>query len=90
MKTFTLPSIVDRVAVEALIAEVSDVLNGAEGAAFDGSQVARIGQCGLQFLVSAAVTAAERGGAFRIDDPSEPLTAALALSGLAPALPIAA
>jgi len=83
MNKMQLPPIVDRMASSVLQSEINDVLTADVRVTLDGSKVERIGQTGLQLLVSAALTARNRGGSIAISDPSEPLMAAAGHAGLA-------
>lgn len=74
----------DRVNVESLAREANEmVASGIESLRLDGSGVVRARLCSVQMLASAAKTAVGAGIPFIIDNPSDELTAAIELTGLA-------
>lgn len=77
MTIITLPMVLDRQAAQSLASEISDAITQRANVELDGAPVTKIGQVGLQLLISAAVTATHRGGAVKVDHPSEALLAAL-------------
>ena len=91
MPGINLPATVDRNAVQTLIETIKSAIDAGDEVVMDASGVERIGQAGLQFLLSAQKTAKAAGVAIRIAEPSEVLTEAAALTGLSSHLfPIAA
>ena len=82
MKTINLPEVVDRTVATGLALELSDALGGGPGVVIEASKVRQIGQCGLQLLVSAAVTAVRREQAFSVEQPSEAFAGAVRIAGL--------
>jgi anti-anti-sigma regulatory factor len=88
MGDLTLPAIVDRAAVAVAAAALFTKLSPGATMVIDASQVGRIGQHGLQLLVSARRTAIARDAALHIASPSDALQEAVALCGLGPILGI--
>lgn len=82
MKTINLPDVVDRTVATGLALELSDALGGNGGLVINAEKVRQIGQCGLQLLVSAAMTSIRREQYFSIADPSEAFVAAVRIAGL--------
>ena len=80
MKTLVLPSRFDRVSAAALASEFADAF-GIGPVTVDASAVERVGQCGLQLLLSARATATCRGVGFSIL-PSDAMRDAICLCGL--------
>src|SRR3546814_3281969 len=71
MKTINLPAVFDRMVAIELAPEIADALGGGPGVTIAAGDVRQIGQCGVQLLLSAALTASRRGLAFVIQDASE-------------------
>ncbi len=84
MKTFVLPAQFDRISAAALAPEFADAL-GTGPIRIDASGVERVGQCGLQLLLSARATASDRGVGVEII-PSNVMRDAIRLSGLVDSL----
>jgi anti-anti-sigma regulatory factor len=92
MAALMLPKQFDRNAARTLLSELDLAISG-DVIELDGSTVSQVGQTGLQLLLSARQTAAARGVAFKLTSPSECLTEAALLSGVAEQListPVAA
>lgn len=82
MKIIHLPPVIDRTIAAELTPELADALGATTGVAIAANEVRQIGQCGLQLLLSAAVTAARRNLSFEVQEPSEAMQQALRVSGL--------
>src|SRR3546814_766930 len=82
MKTINLPAVFDRMVAIELAPEIADALGGGPGVTIAAGDVRQIGQCGVQLLLSAALTASRRGLAFVIQDASEAFENAVRISGL--------
>lgn len=82
MKVIQLPPVIDRTVAGELTPEFADALGATTGLAVAAADVRQIGQCGLQLLLSAAVTAARRNLPFEVQEPSEAMQQALRISGL--------
>lgn len=82
MKTIHLPEVVDRTVATGLALELSDALGGGPGVVINANKVRQIGQCGLQLLVSAALTSVRREQEFSIADASEAFAGAVRIAGL--------
>lgn len=82
MKTITLPVIIDRTVAAELTPELTDALGTGAGIVIAAGNVRQIGQCGLQLLLSAALTASRRDMAFVVQEASEAFESALRISGL--------
>lgn len=82
MKRINLPDVVDRTVATGLAIELSDALGGNEGLVINAAKVRQIGQCGLQLLVSAALTSVRREQSFSIAEPSEAFAGAVRIAGL--------
>lgn len=82
MRVIQLPSVIDRTVAAELTPELADALGATTGVAVAANEVRQIGQCGLQLLLSAAVTAARRNLPFEVQEPSEAMQQALLISGL--------
>lgn len=80
MTTIALPSILDRQAAQSLASEISDAITQGSQVELDATKVAKIGQVGIQLLISAAITAAHRGAAIAITNASECLLAAVKMT----------
>ncbi|MBK5263714.1 MAG: STAS domain-containing protein [Alphaproteobacteria bacterium] len=87
MKIINLPPVVDRTAAIELATELSDAMGAGTEVAVAAGNVRQIGQCGLQLLVSAALTAEKRDLSFMVQDRSEPFENALRIAGLHRLLP---
>jgi len=61
MNMITLPPIIDRTTAGALVAQLDTALQPGTDLVLEGRDVARIGQSGLQLLLSAKLTAETRG-----------------------------
>lgn len=82
MAAIRLPEALDRTAIEELVATIRETFDAGSPLLLDGGNVERIGQAGLQLLLSAARTAGEKGLMFGISDPSQALTDVMALTAL--------
>ncbi len=82
-----LPAVLDLGAAEAFCQSLRDALV-LEGLDLDGSAVERVTTPCLQLLLSASMSAAAQGVAFRINAPSPALCAAIAELGLGELLPL--
>lgn len=82
MKVIQLPPVIDRTVAAELTPELADALGATTGVTIAAQDVRQIGQCGLQLLLSAAVTAARRSLPFEVREPSEAMQQALCISGL--------
>jgi ABC-type transporter Mla MlaB component len=80
MTTIALPSILDRQAAQSLAPEISDAITQGSKVELDAAKVAKIGQVGIQLLISAAITATHRGAAIAITNASECLLAAVKMT----------
>ncbi|MEK6638572.1 MAG: STAS domain-containing protein [Pseudomonadota bacterium] len=80
MTTIILPAILDREAAQSLASEISDAITQRSHVELDGNRIAKIGQVGIQLLVSAAVTAAHRGAVVKVKNPSQILLTALKMT----------
>lgn len=90
MPSIRLPETFDRQSIEGLAETLRTALSGTDSVTLDASDVERIGQVGLQLLLSASRTASARGVAFEIQNPSNGLCDAVQLTGLGDALAIRA
>lgn len=91
MASIRLPENFDRQSIEGLVTLLRtsiDSADGVESVILDGADVERIGQVGLQLLLSASRTASERGVALRIASPSASLREAAELTALVDMLPL--
>jgi chemotaxis protein CheX len=82
MHRLKLPEIIDRSAAETLAAELSAAVTPGASIEIDGSQVSRIGQAGLQVMLSGRMTATDCRASFDIIRPSKAFLDAAALAGL--------
>lgn len=83
MTTISLPASIDRRAVPGLAAEISDALSKGATLTLDGSAVQQAGQIGLQLLLSASKTAAQREARLDLANASDALRTAARTSGIA-------
>ncbi len=91
MARIILPETFDRGAAQALVEEFNTAMRDGSSIVVDASAVERIGQAGLQLLLSAQKSARLSEITLAIKDPSDVLTEAAALTGLSSHLfPIAA
>jgi ABC-type transporter Mla MlaB component len=81
-RTIALSAIVDREAVALLLPELREAL-GMGSLRIEAARVERIGQAGLQLLISAARTAADANRTFAIENSSPALCRAARLAGVA-------
>lgn len=77
-----LPATVDRAATQMIVEELRAAFARSEEIAVDAANVERIGQSGLQMLMSAKKTAASAGVGFGIVRASVAVSEAAALTGL--------
>jgi anti-anti-sigma regulatory factor len=82
MKTIMLPPVIDRTVTAELTPELTEALGTGTGILIAAGNVRQIGQCGLQLLLSAALTASRRDMAFIMQDASEAFMNAVRISGL--------
>jgi chemotaxis protein CheX len=78
-----LPATLDRSAVEAMAGKLRAAIESGEEIVVDAGNLDRIGQAGLQLLLSARKSADVAGIAFGIVKPSIAISDAAALTGLA-------
>ena len=81
MTIIQLPSTLDRKAATALASQIKLALQNSEDLVIDGDSVTRIGQCGLQLLLSAQQSAQTGNLSIRIN-ASPSMIAAVNLTGL--------
>lgn len=77
-----LPATVDRSATQTLVGEIRTAIEQTQDFAVDAANVERIGQAGLQLLMSAKKSAAAASLGFGILRPSVAVREAAALTGL--------
>jgi anti-anti-sigma regulatory factor len=87
-RTVELFSVMDRENSAIMARELAEYVSQSLPTNISGSQVDQIGQAGLQLLVSVAKTASKLELPIQLTDPSESLTRAIQLAGLADALSI--
>jgi anti-anti-sigma regulatory factor len=78
-----LPSLLDITAAELLCRLLIDCLSTVSSIVIEGADVARVSTAAIQVLLAAAGDATSRGISFRLNEPSEALSCALADLGLA-------
>lgn len=81
MSMITLPLVIDRTTAGALVAQLDSALQPGVDLVLEGRDVARIGQSGLQLLLSAKLTAQSRGTEMTVH-ASAAMAAAAELAGL--------
>lgn len=89
MVRLRLPPVIDREAARLLAPELRAALETGGGIAVHADQVDRIGQVGLQLLLSAARSATAAGVSLAVHAPSPAFLAAVEITGLRPHLPFA-
>lgn len=90
MKRISLLPVMDREAVSLLVPELREAIQAAAPVTLVADKVDQIGQAGLQMLLSVSRSAAAAGVELAIESPSDALTIASALAGVATRLPFAA
>lgn len=83
MTTINLPASIDRRAVPGLATEISDALSKGATLTLDASAVQQVGQIGLQLLLSASKSAAQREARLEFAGASEALRTSARTSGVA-------
>ncbi|MBB6123494.1 STAS domain-containing protein [Sphingobium subterraneum] len=81
MDMIILPPVIDRTTASALLSQLDQAISGKNDVVVEGRDVTRIGQAGLQLLLSAQLTAASRGVAMTVH-ASHAMQAAADLTGL--------
>lgn len=81
MHVMTLPPTIDRTTAGALVASFDAAMTPGASLLVEGRDVTRIGQSGLQLLLSAQITAQARGASLQVR-PSEMMEQAARLAGL--------
>lgn len=76
-----LPPIMDRTVSGTLVSPINAAFVDNNGVVIEGRDVTRIGQCGLQLLLSALSTGQLRGSSVTIN-PSQAMLRAVELAGL--------
>jgi len=81
MGVIVLPPIMDRTISGTLVSPINAAFVDNNGFVIEGRDVARIGQCGLQLLLSALLTGRMRGSSVTIR-PSQAMLRAAEIAGL--------
>lgn len=82
MSMIVLPPVIDRTTAGALVAQMDQALAAGDELIVEGRDVGRVGQAGLQLLLSAQLSAQARGVPFTVH-ASPAMAAAADVSGLA-------
>lgn len=82
MNLIVLPPTIDRTTAGALVCQIERALDGSDEVVIEGRDVTRLGQAGIQLLLSAQLTAAARNVAMTVH-ASDAMSAAADISGLA-------
>ena len=82
MNMIVLPTVIDRTTAGALTAQIDQALKPGGDVVVEGRDVARIGQCGIQLMLSAQLTAQTRSVTMPVH-ASEAMAHAAETAGLA-------